>query len=71
MGVLVVRIDDTDLDACSDWLWQLGATAIEERTDDGKLSLIVGFGDDGLALEARSVLGERWPCRFESTGDVA
>lgn len=71
MGVLVVRIDDTDLDACSDWLWQLGATAIEERTNDGRLSLFVGFGDDDLALEARSVLGERWPCRFESTGDEA
>jgi len=71
MGVLVVRIDDNDLDACSDWLWHLGATAIEERTGDGQLSLFVGFGDDDLALAARSVLGERWPCRFESTGDEA
>ncbi|MGY9081631.1 MAG: 50S ribosomal protein L11 methyltransferase [Acidimicrobiales bacterium] len=71
MGVLVVRIDDMELEACSDWLWQLGATAIEERSDGGKLSLFVGFGHDDLALEARSVLGERWPCRFESTGDEA
>lgn len=71
MGVLVVRIDDADLDACSDWLWQLGATAIEERRDDSQLSLFVGFGDDDLALAARSILGERWPCRFESTGEEA
>lgn len=71
MGVLVVGIDDADLDACSDWLWQLGATAIEERRDDGQLSLFVGFEEDDLALAARSILGERWPCRFESTGDEA
>lgn len=71
MGVLVVRIDDVDLDACSDWLWQLGATAIEERREDQQLSLIVGFGEDedDLALAARSILSERWPCRFESTGE--
>ena len=48
MGVLVVRIDDMELEACSDWLWQLGATAIEERSDGGKLSLFVGFGHDDL-----------------------
>lgn len=71
MGVLVVRIDDADLDACSDWLWQLSATAIEERRDGDQLLLVVGFADDDLALAARSILGERWPCRFESTGDEA
>ncbi|HAY67014.1 MAG TPA: hypothetical protein DCY82_01840, partial [Acidimicrobiaceae bacterium] len=69
MGLLVVRIEDVDLDACSDWLWQLGATAIEERPDGDRLALFVGFPDDGLALAARSILNERWPCRFESTGD--
>ncbi len=71
MGVLVVRIEEADLDACSDWLWQLGAKAIEERAEGDRLNLVVGFGDDDLALAARSVLGERWPCRFESTGDEA
>jgi len=69
VGLLVVRIEDVDLDACSDWLWQLGATAIEERPDGDRLALFVGFADDGLALAARSILNERWPCRFESTGD--
>lgn len=71
MSVLVVRIDDADLDACSDWLWQLGATAIEERGDADQLSLFVGFDDDDSALAARSVLTERWPCRLESTGEEA
>lgn len=69
MGVLVVRIDEADIDACSDWLWQLGATAIEERNRDPERTLVAGFPDDGLALAARSVLSERWACRLESTGD--
>ncbi len=68
MGVLVVRVDEADIDACSDWLFQLGANAIEERSI-GELTLVAGFADDDLALAARSVLSERWPCRLESTGD--
>lgn len=70
MGVLVVRVDAADTEACSDWLFQLGATAIEERTD-AESTLVAGFADDDLALAARSVLSERWPCRLESTGDEA
>jgi len=68
MGVLVVRVDAADTEACSDWLFQLGATAIEERTID-ELTLVAGFTSDDQALAARSVLSERWPCRLESTGD--
>ena len=71
MGVLVVRVEEVDLDACSDWLWQLSATAIEERSDGDQLMLVAGFDDDDLALAARSILSERWACRFESTGDEA
>jgi ribosomal protein L11 methyltransferase len=71
MGVVVVRLDALDVEACSDWLWRLGATAIEERYATEHVELVVGFGDDDLALEARSVLSERWPCRFESTGNEA
>ena len=68
MGVLVVRVEESDVEACSGWLFELGANAIEER-DNGELTLIAGFADDDLALAARSVLNERWPCRLESTGD--
>lgn len=70
MSVLVVRVDEADREACSDWLFQLGATAIEER-DDPEPVLVAGFATDELALQARSVLSERWPCRLESTGDEA
>lgn len=78
MSVLVVSLSALEVEACSDWLFQLGATAIEERNDMSKNSqseelvlLVAGFPDDDLALAARSVLGERWPCRLESTGDEA
>lgn len=71
MGVLVVRVGDDDVDSCSDWLFQLGATAIEERLAGDDPALIAGFSDDDAALAARSVLLERWPCRLESTGDEA
>lgn len=78
MSVLVVSVRAAEVEACSDWLFQLGAQAIEERassegTSDGEepVLLIAGFPDDDLALAARSVLGERWPCRLESTGDEA
>lgn len=75
MGVLVVRVPPDELESCSDWLWQLGATAIEERsspeTESDSVLLIVGFGHDDLALAARDVLVERWPSRFEDTGDEA
>ena len=69
MSVLVVPITPDQVEFCSDWLWRLGATAIEEREANDAVELIVGFGDDDLALAARSVLSERWPCRLESTGD--
>ena len=71
MSVLIVRIEADEVDAASDWLWQLGATAIEERDGEGGYSLVAGFPDDGLALAARSVLSERWACRLESTGEEA
>lgn len=71
MGVLVVRIEPDDVDSCSDWLFQLGATAIEERLDADEPTLIAGFANDDLALSARSVLSERWACRLEDTGDEA
>jgi len=71
VGVLVVRVDAIEAESCSDWLWQLGAVAIEERGQGESCTLVVGFDHDDLALAARDVLGERWPCRFEDTGDEA
>ena len=69
----MLRVPPEEAEPCSDWLWQLGATAIEERTavdaETSAITLIVGFGHDDLALAARDVLVERWPCRFEDTGD--
>lgn len=70
MGVLVVRVDEQDVEACSDWLFQLGATAIEER-NAAQFELVVGFANDEAALAARSILSERWPCRLEDTGNEA
>lgn len=69
MGVLVVRVEADEVEAASDWLWQLGATAIEERVDGTEPTLVVGFSSDDAALAARGVLIERWPCRLEDTGD--
>lgn len=69
MSVLVMRIGPDELDAGSDWLWQLGATAIEERGGLEFVTLVAGFTSDDAALAARSVLSERWPCRLESTGE--
>jgi len=70
MSVLVVRVEPDDVDACSDWLFQLGATAIEERRlGDDRHELVTGFVNDDAALAARSILSERWPCRLEDTGD--
>jgi len=67
----VVRVHPADIEACSDWLFQLGATAIEDRVTAAEPSLIAGFVSDEAALAARSVLIERWPCRLEDTGDEA
>lgn len=69
MSVLVVRVAAAEADACSDWLFQLGATAIEERTSCDDPTLVVGFASDEAALAARSILQERWACRLEDTGD--
>lgn len=70
MSVLVVRLDEADIDACSDWLFQLGATAIEERSHAAERhELVAGFANDDAALAARSILSERWPCRLEDTGN--
>lgn len=71
MSVLVVRLSIQEVDACSDWLFQLGATAIEDRTSDVEPTLVAGFCSDTDALAARSLLEERWPCRLEDTGDEA
>lgn len=69
MSVLVVRVGAEEVESASDWLFQLGARAIEERIDGDEPSLIAGFTSDDAALAARSVLQERWPCRLEDTGD--
>lgn len=77
MSLLVVRVPIDEVDMASDWLWSLGTQAVEERPapegDDGlaQLTLIAGFDDEDLALAARSVLGERWPTRFEQPADDA
>lgn len=69
MSVLVVRVAPDEIEACSDWLFQLGATAVEERSEGDDPTLVVGFSSDDAALAARSVLQERWACRLEDTGD--
>jgi len=71
MNVLVVRAEPDDVEVCSDWLFELGATAIEERSVQNELILVAGFTSDHAALHARSILIERWPCRLEGTGDEA
>lgn len=71
MSVLVVRVDETEIDACSDLLFQLGATAIEERSNADEVTLVAGFANDDIALATRSLIVERWPCRLESTGEEA
>jgi len=67
MSLLVVRVEESDIDLASDWLWTLGATAIEERSGE----LIAGFPDADQALAVRSVIEERWPTRFELPPDEA
>lgn len=69
MGVLIVRVDADEAESCSDWLWQLGATAIQDETHREDPCLVAGFASDDSALGARSVLQERWACRLEDTGD--
>ncbi len=70
MGVLVIRVAEPDIEPCSDLLFQLGATAIEER-DTPESCLVAGFASDDAALAARSLISERWPARLEDTGDEA
>lgn len=71
MSLLVVRVPEVDVEAASDWLWSVGCTAVEECTpdDNGTVELTAGFPDADLALAARSLLGERWPTRFEEPPD--
>lgn len=71
MSLLVVRVLADEVDAASDWLWSLGCTAVEEQPVDksGRVELTAGFPDADLALAARSLLGERWPTRFEEPPD--
>lgn len=70
--MLVLALAPDDVEAAQDWLWGLGAIAIEERpasSDDGTITVVAGFDDDDAALAARSVIGERWPTRFEQPPD--
>lgn len=67
MALLVVHISDGESDLACDWLWSLGATAIEDRSERGEL--IAGFDDAEEALAVRSLIGERWPTRFEEPPD--
>jgi len=71
VSLLIVRVAESEVEAASDWLWSLGCTAIEGRaaTDAGRVELSAGFPDADLALAARSLLGERWPTRFEEPPD--
>lgn len=71
MSLLVLRVTDAaDAEAASDWLWSLGALAIEERSD-GPIWLIAGFSSAEAALAVRDVVGERWPTRCETAPDEA
>lgn len=79
----MLAVSSGDVELAADRLWGLGAIAIEERArvaDDtassqsgaeGPITLIAGFADDDAALAARSVMSERWPCRFELPPDEA
>ena len=67
-SVLVVRVGTDDVEACSDWLFQLGARAIEERNDP-EVALVAGFATDREALAARDLLNNRWACRLEEVPD--
>lgn len=67
-SVLVVRVEPDDVDACSDWLFQLGARAIEERGEP-EVALVAGFATDREALAARDLLNDRWACRLEEVPD--
>lgn len=73
--LLEVETSQDDVDLASDWLWALGATAIEVRESNergaGAQTLVAGFADGDAALAARSVLIERWPTRFEQPPDEA
>lgn len=71
MSLLVVRVPAAEVEAASDWLWSVGCTAVEERAggDADRVELTAGFPDADLALAARSLLGERWPTRFEEPPD--
>ncbi len=78
----MVTVNDHDIDACSDLLFQLGARAIEEQpasaperdvdlnrsADTARTTLVAGFESDTMALHARSLINERWPGRLEDTG---
>jgi len=71
VSLLVVRVANPDeADVASDWLWSLGAQAIEERAGE-PVSLIAGFTSSEAALAVRDVVGERWPTRFEVPPDEA
>lgn len=70
--MLVLALAPDDVEVAQDWLWGLGAIAIEERpapTHGDAITVIAGFDDDDTALAARSVIGERWPTRFEQPPD--
>lgn len=70
--MLVLALAPDDVEVAQDWLWGLGAIAIEERPSDSAgdaITVIAGFDDDDTALAARSVISERWPTRFEQPPD--
>lgn len=61
----MLDVGDDDAELAADWLWGLGATAVEFRRVDTLQTLVAGFAGVDEALAARSVLVERWPTRFE------
>lgn len=75
--MLVLGVGEAEAEIAADWLWGLGAIAIEERSTigvsdvgaDGPITLVAGFADTDAAAAAQSAIGERWPSRFEVPPD--
>lgn len=75
--MLLVRVDEHEVDIASDWLWTLGATAIQEAPSFGAdtlgptegVLLLAGFGDDDGAKAAHRSTRERWTVSLVATPD--
>lgn len=76
-SLLIVRLRSSDIEVASDWLFALGANAIEQRDNTGfgrpaeeaLVELAAGFESERESLRAHDLISQKWPARIESTGD--